>query len=80
VSKLVPEGIEGRVSYQGPVGTVLYQIVGGLRAGMGYTGAHNLAELRTKPLVRITNAGLFESHPHSVLITQEAPNYQRRDG
>jgi IMP dehydrogenase len=47
---------------------------------MGYTGAHNLAELRTKPLVRITNAGLFESHPHSVLITQEAPNYQRRDG
>src|SRR5919199_1748034 len=80
VSKLVPEGIEGRVSYQGPVGTVLYQIVGGLRAGMGYTGAHTLAELRTKPLVRITNAGLFESHPHSVLITQEAPNYQRRDG
>jgi IMP dehydrogenase len=62
------------------VGTVLYQIVGGLRAGMGYTGAHDLAELRTKPLVRITNAGLFESHPHSVLITQEAPNYQRRDG
>ena len=80
VSKLVPEGIEGRVSYQGPVGTVLYQIVGGLRAGMGYTGAHDLAELRTKPLVRITNAGLFEGHPHSVLITQEAPNYQRRDG
>lgn len=78
-AKLVPEGIEGRVSYKGPVGAVIYQVVGGLRAGMGYTGARNLAELKTRPMVRITNAGLFESHPHSVLITQEAPNYQRRD-
>ncbi len=80
VSKLVPEGIEGRVSYKGPVGGVVYQIVGGLRAGMGYTGAPTLAELRTKPMVRITNAGLFENHPHSVDVTNEAPNYQRRDG
>ena len=79
ISKLVPEGIEGRISYKGPVGAVIYQIAGGLRAGMGYTGARTLAELRTKPMVRITNAGLFENHPHSVLITQEAPNYQRRD-
>jgi IMP dehydrogenase len=79
VSKLVPEGIEGRISYKGPVGDVIYQIVGGLRAGMGYTGARDLADLRTKPMVRITNAGLFENHPHSVVITQEAPNYQRRD-
>ena len=80
VSKLVPEGIEGRISYKGAVGAVLYQIVGGIRAGMGYTGARDLADLRTKPMVRITNAGLFESHPHSVMITKEAPNYQRRDG
>jgi IMP dehydrogenase len=79
MAKLVPEGIEGRVSYKGPVGAVLYQIIGGLRAGMGYTGAANLRELRAKPMVRITNAGLFESHPHSVIVTQEAPNYQRRD-
>jgi len=79
VSKLVPEGIEGRISYKGPVGAVIYQIVGGLRAGMGYTGARDLADLRTKPMVRITNAGLFESHPHSVSVTKEAPNYQRHD-
>ncbi len=79
LAKLVPEGIEGRVSYKGPVGAVLYQIIGGLRAGMGYTGAADLQELRAKPMVRITNAGLFESHPHSVIVTHEAPNYQRRD-
>jgi IMP dehydrogenase len=70
---------EGRISYKGPVGAVIYQIVGGLRAGMGYTGARDLADLRTKPMVRITNAGLFESHPHSVSVTKEAPNYQRHD-
>jgi len=80
ISKLVPEGIEARTSYKGPVGAVVYQIIGGIRAGMGYTGAHDLGELRTKPMVRITNAGLFESHPHSVVVTKEAPNYQRRDG
>ena len=79
ISKLVPEGIEGRISYKGPVGAVIYQIVGGLRAGMGYTGARDLADLRTKPMARITNAGLFESHPHSVSVTKEAPNYQRHD-
>ncbi len=78
-AKLVPEGIEGRISYKGPVGAVVYQIVGGLRAGMGYTGSRSLDELRTKPMVRITNAGLFESHPHTVVVTNEAPNYQRRD-
>jgi len=79
ISKLVPEGIEARTSYKGPVGAVVYQIIGGIRAGMGYTGARDLSELRTKPMVRITNAGLFESHPHSVVVTKEAPNYQRRD-
>lgn len=74
--KLVPEGIEGRVPYRGPVSEVLFQLVGGLKAGMGYCGARNLEELRTKTkFVRITNAGLRESHPHDVLITKEAPNY-----
>ncbi len=75
--KLVPEGIEGQVPYKGRLDDVLYQMVGGLRAGMGYVGAATLDELRTKGcFVRITNAGLRESHPHSVTITKEAPNYQ----
>ncbi len=74
--KLVPEGIEGRVPYKGPVGDVLYQMVGGLRSGMGYVGCADIEELRTKPgFVRITTAGLRESHPHDVTITREAPNY-----
>jgi IMP dehydrogenase len=74
--KLVPEGIEGRVPYKGPVGDVLYQMVGGLRSGMGYVGCADMEELRTKPgFVRITTAGLRESHPHDVTITREAPNY-----
>ena len=74
--KLVPEGIEGRVPYKGPVGDVLYQMVGGLRSGMGYVGCATIDELRTKPgFVRITAAGLRESHPHDVTITREAPNY-----
>ncbi len=74
--KLVPEGIEGRVPYKGPVGDVLFQMVGGLRSGMGYTGCANIAELRTDAyFVRITAAGLRESHPHDVAITREAPNY-----
>jgi IMP dehydrogenase len=74
--KLVPEGIEGRVPYKGPVGDVLYQMVGGLRSGMGYVGCGSIDELRTKPgFVRITSAGLRESHPHDVTITREAPNY-----
>jgi IMP dehydrogenase len=77
--KLVPEGIEGQVPYKGRLGDLLYQMMGGLRSGMGYVGAANLAELRQKArFARITNAGLLESHPHGVLITKEAPNYQVR--
>jgi len=75
--KLVPEGIEGRVPFKGPLHDFVYQLVGGLRSGMGYAGARSLDDLRTKTkLVRITNAGLIESHPHDVIITKEAPNYQ----
>ncbi|HEX6599653.1 MAG TPA: IMP dehydrogenase [Gemmatimonadaceae bacterium] len=74
--KLVPEGIEGRVPYRGPVGDVLFQMVGGLRSGMGYVGCGSIEELRTQTtFVRITAAGLRESHPHDVTITREAPNY-----
>ncbi len=75
--KLVPEGIEGRVPYKGNVHDYVYQLVGGLRSGMGYAGGATLEDLRTQvKLVRITNAGLIESHPHDVIITKEAPNYQ----
>ncbi|MDW8227190.1 MAG: IMP dehydrogenase [Anaerolineales bacterium] len=75
--KLVPEGIEGRVPYKGTLHDFIYQLVGGLRAGMGYAGARTLNDLQTQArLVRITNAGLIESHPHDVIITKEAPNYQ----
>jgi len=75
--KLVPEGIEGRVPFKGSLHDFVYQLVGGLRSGMGYAGARSLDDLRTKTeLVRITNAGLIESHPHDVIITKEAPNYQ----
>lgn len=75
-AKLVPEGIEGRVPYRGTVGDMVYQLVGGLKAGMGYSGVSNLHELKTKTnFVKITGAGLQESHPHSVQITKEAPNY-----
>jgi IMP dehydrogenase len=74
--KFVPEGIEGRVPYKGPVADVLYQLVGGLRSGMGYLGCRTIDELRTEPeFVRITWGGVRESHPHSVTITREAPNY-----
>ena len=74
--KLVPEGIEGRVPYKGPVSDVIYQMVGGLRAGMGYVGCADILELRhDAQFVRITTAGLRESHPHDVVITREAPNY-----
>ena len=74
--KLVPEGIEGRVPYRGPVGDVLFQMVGGLRSGMGYVGCASIDELRSETeFVRITSAGLRESHPHDVQITREAPNY-----
>jgi IMP dehydrogenase len=76
IKKLVPEGIEGRVPYKGPVADVLYQMVGGLRSGMGYLGCGSIEELRHDPqFVRITTAGLRESHPHDVTVTREAPNY-----
>ncbi|CAN5128856.1 IMP dehydrogenase [soil metagenome] len=78
-SKLVPEGVEGRVPAQGPLAPLLHQLVGGLRAGMGYTGAATIEELRTKArFVRISGAGLRESHPHDVHISTEAPNYRVR--
>jgi IMP dehydrogenase len=77
VEKMVPEGIEGRVQYKGPMRNVLYQLVGGLRQSMGYCGAATVAELKDARFVRITGAGLRESHPHDVTITKEAPNYRR---
>ncbi|MBO4231076.1 MAG: IMP dehydrogenase, partial [Bacteroidales bacterium] len=77
IKKLVPEGIVAQVPYKGTVSEVVYQLVGGLRAGMGYCGAHNIEELRAAKFVRITNAGFLESHPHDVTITKEAPNYSR---
>ncbi len=74
--KIVPEGVEGRVPYRGPLAETIHQLVGGLRSGMGYVGARTLQELREKArFVRITNSGLRESHPHSVSITREPPNY-----
>lgn len=74
--KLVPEGVEGRIPYRGPLEETVFQLVGGLRAGMGYVGAKNLHELKTKSrFVRVTAEGLRESHPHDVVITKEAPNY-----
>jgi IMP dehydrogenase len=78
VKKLVPEGISGRVPYKGLVSEVLYQLVGGLRAGMGYCGAPNLERLKKSKFVKITAAGAAESHPHDVTITREAPNYSRK--
>jgi IMP dehydrogenase len=78
--KLVPEGIEGRVPYKGPVGTILHQLVGGLKASMGYTGSKTISDLRNNTKFRrITNAGLHESHVHDVTITREAPNYGSRN-
>lgn len=74
--KLVPEGVEGRVPYRGKLGEFVYQMVGGLRAGMGYCGAATIEELREKSrFVRVTNAGVVESHPHDILVTKESPNY-----
>ena len=74
--KLVPEGVEGRVPFRGPLSETVFQMMGGLRSGMGYCGAHNIEELRTRSqFVRITSAGLKESHPHDIYITKEAPNY-----
>jgi IMP dehydrogenase len=77
--KLVPEGIEGQVPHKGAVSAVLHQLVGGLRAAMGYVGASTISDLQKKAeFIRITNAGLRESHPHDVMVTREAPNYQRQ--
>ena len=74
--KFVPEGVEGRVPYKGPVGDTVFQMMGGLRSGMGYVGCHSIEELRTNAkFIKITGAGLVESHPHDVYITKEAPNY-----
>ncbi|MBV9369685.1 MAG: IMP dehydrogenase, partial [Frankiales bacterium] len=76
--KLVPEGIEGQVAYRGPLAGVAHQLLGGLRAAMGYVGAHTIDELQQARFVRITAAGLKESHPHDIQMTVEAPNYQAR--
>lgn len=77
IEKLVPEGVEGRVPYKGPLYAIVHQLLGGLRAAMGYTGCQNLEEMRSKPVfVRLTNAGVKESHVHDVTITKEPPNYR----
>jgi IMP dehydrogenase len=79
LQKLVPEGIEGRVPFKGALGETIYQMVGGLRAAMGYSGARTIRELQVKGrFVRMTEAGLRESHPHDITITKEAPNYHLR--
>jgi IMP dehydrogenase len=78
VKKLVPEGISGRVPFKGLVSEVLYQLVGGLKAGMGYCGAPDVERLKEAKFVKITSAGFAESHPHDVTITREAPNYSRK--
>ena len=76
--KLVPEGVEGRVPYKGPVADTIYQLMGGLRSSMGYCGTPTIEDLKERgKFVRITNAGLIESHPHDISITKEAPNYSR---
>ena len=75
--KLVPEGIEGRVPYKGPISELVYQLVGGLKAGMGYCGCSNISELQSRSsFLRVSSAGLRESHVHDVIITKEAPNYR----
>jgi IMP dehydrogenase len=76
--KLVPEGIEGRVAFRGPLSQVTHQLTGGLRAAMGYTGASTIEELQNAQFVQITAAGLKESHPHDITMTVEAPNYTAR--
>jgi len=78
VNKLVPEGIVGRVAYKGTLGEVIHQMIGGLRAGMGYTGSETIKELCKAKFLKITSAGVAESHPHDVIITREAPNYSRK--
>ena len=79
IKKLVPEGVEGRVPYKGPLAETVYQFEGGLRAAMGYCGVKNIQELKTKAkFVKISSAGLRESHPHDVIITEESPNYHSK--
>ena len=78
IKKLVPEGIVGRVAVKGKTAEVLYQMVGGLRAGMGYCGAKDITALKQAQFVKITSAGVKESHPHDVQITREAPNYSSK--
>jgi IMP dehydrogenase len=78
VKKYVPEGIEGRVAYKGMLKEIVYQYVGGLRAGMGYCGAKNIEALQQSTFVKITQSGMRESHTHDVEITREAPNYSRK--
>ena len=75
IKKLVPEGIVGRVPFKGRLSEVMYQYIGGLRAGMGYAGAANIEQLQNAKFIRITSSGIRESHPHDVVITKEAPNY-----
>jgi IMP dehydrogenase len=77
IKKLVPEGIVGRVPYKGSLSEVIYQMVGGLKSGMGYTGSRNIAGLQNARFIKISSAGVIESHPHDVMITHEAPNYSR---
>ena len=78
IKKLVPEGISGRVPYKGHVSEIIYQLIGGLRAGMGYCGAKDIKALQHAKFTRITQSGIIESHPHDVFITREAPNYSRK--
>lgn len=78
IKKLVPEGISGRVPYKGKIAEIIYQMIGGLRAGMGYCGSSNLDKLKDARFTRVTSAGVVESHPHDVFITREAPNYSRK--
>jgi IMP dehydrogenase len=77
IKKLVPEGIAARVPYKGSLSEVIFQLVGGLRAGMGYCGAASIGDLQNAQFVRVTHAGVQEGHPHDVTITREAPNYSR---
>ena len=77
ISKLVPEGIAARVPFKGNLSEVIYQLIGGLRAGMGYCGTPDIKHLKKARFTRITNSGIFESHPHDVTITRESPNYSR---
>lgn len=78
VKKLVPEGIVGRVPYKGTLSEVIHQLTGGLRAGMGYTGSATISDLQSAKFIKITAAGVYESHPHDITITREAPNYSRK--